>query len=438
MTFLIILPNTLFKKKYIPKFITHLVLFEHPHYFTRYKFNKKKLVLHRASMVCYKDYLKKYNYSVTYVNHNKSVIQYTKKKYYMFDCIDKLKIKKNINCTVIESPNFLLKLHDYETYRKKTDKFSFNGFYTYAKKVNNSIIQDVKSTDKQNRKKPKRAIKSSLPKINDSEYSKYVKPAINYVEKHFKTNYGNTISKFIYPVSFKSAKRYLTHFIKNKFNKFGDYQDYIDKNDQFTVHSILSSSINIGLINPTEIIKTILPLKNKIKINNYEGYIRQLYWREYQRFTFIYYFCKLSNTKQIYYKTGTKNLSKKWYTGNLKIKIIDNTINKAFDTAYLHHIDRLMMIGNFMNLYGIKPLQGFKWFMEFSIDSYEWVMYQNVLDMVFFITGGKTMRRAYIASSNYLKKMSNYNDKKSLEQIQELYDKFKKINKINSYGFKKK
>lgn len=434
---LIVLPNTLFKASYIPDFIDRLILFEHPQYFTLYKFNKKKLVLHRATMKCYEAMMKK-KYNVTYVPFNKKINKYILKKFYMFDCIDNLKIKKSKYCNLLESPNFLLKLCNYKEYRKKTDKFTFNAFYTFGKKVAKSNIQNVKSTDKQNRKKPAKSLKIGLPKINTTEYKLYVKPAIDYVEKHFPANYGNTVSDFIYPVSFKSAKRYLTHFIKNKFNKFGDYQDYIDRADQFTIHSILSSSINIGLINPTEIIRIIAPLKNKIKINNYEGYIRQLFWREYQRYTFLYYFNKDKNKKSIYYKTGTKNITKKWYTGNTKVKLINNTIIKAFDTAYLHHIDRLMVIGNFMNLYGIKPLQGFKWFMEFSIDSYEWVMYQNVLDMVFFITGGKTMRRAYIASSNYLKKMSNYNDKDSLEQIQELYNTFKKKNKINSYGFIKK
>ena len=90
------------------------------------------------------------------------------------------------------------------------------------------------------------------------------------------------------------------------------------------------------------------------------------------------------------------------------IKPIDDLIHKAFDTAYLHHIERLMFVGNFMNLSEINPQQGFKWFMEFSIDSYEWVMYQNVYDMVFFATEGMTMRKPYISSSNYVLKMSSY------------------------------
>ena len=103
-----------------------------------------------------------------------------------------------------------------------------------------------------------------------------------------------------------------------------------------------------------------------------------------------------------------KKIDSKWYTGNTGMEPVDNFIKMGFETGYLHHIIRLMIMGNYMNLYGLDPKDGFKWFMEFSCDSYEWVMCQNVLDMVFFVTGGKTMRKPYISSSNYIIKMSNY------------------------------
>ena len=101
-------------------------------------------------------------------------------------------------------------------------------------------------------------------------------------------------------------------------------------------------------------------------------------------------------------------LSNEWYNGSLGIYPVDKTIIKAFDTAYLHHIERLMIIGNFMLLSGIRKKDGLKWFMEFAIDSYEWVMYQNVYDMVFYSTGGKTSYKPYISSSKYILKMSDY------------------------------
>ena len=270
----------------------------------------------------------------------------------------------------------------------------------WAKKLNKiNIIPNVKSQDKLNRKKmPINNAKQYIVKPNE-----YIEEAQIYVEKHFPNNYGN-VDNFTYPTTHIEAKKMLTHFLKYKLDNFGTYQDYISDSDNILYHSYLSSSINIGLIQPMEIISLLKQEKYKhISINNLEGYIRQLFWREYQRYCYIY--CDFTNQN---YFNNTGKLTKKWYDGTLNILPVDNCIKRAFSTGYLHHIERLMVIGNFMNLSGINPLEGFKWFMEFSCDSYEWVMTQNVLDMVFCVTGGKTMRKIYISSSNYILKMSNY------------------------------
>jgi deoxyribodipyrimidine photolyase-related protein len=202
-------------------------------------------------------------------------------------------------------------------------------------------------------------------------------------------------------------------------------------------HSLLSTSLNIGLITPNDIIDIIKKLKiSDIGLNNYEGFIRQLFWREYQRYTYIYYFSDIKNQKLNYFN-NKQNLTPKWYNGTTGIDPVDNAIKTGFETGYLHHIIRLMVIGNYMNLSGISPLQGFKWFMEFSCDSYEWVMYQNVLGMAFFADGGKTMRRPYISSSNYIKKMSNYVCGDWCEKWDKLYKDFLKNNceKLLKYAY---
>jgi deoxyribodipyrimidine photolyase-related protein len=197
-------------------------------------------------------------------------------------------------------------------------------------------------------------------------------------------------------------------------------------------HSILSSSINIGLLNPIDIIEELAKYKSKVKINSFEGYIRQLFWREYQRYCYIY---AAVDFKKNYFG-NKKKLSKAWYTGELGIPPVDDFIKSGFETAYMHHIGRLMFVGNFMNLSGISPKEGFRWFMEFSIDSYEWVMYQNVYDMVFFVTGGLTMRKPYVTSSNYVLKMSDYKKGEWSEKWTELYRKFMKKNKQKLWKFR--
>ena len=421
---LLILPNQLFEPKYFPKEIDEIILYEHPQYFTKYKFNKKKILLHRSSMKEYQDLLLKKKLKVKYLEFNNKFV-YKNIEFIMFDPIDKLKIIENAS-NILESPNFLLTKNTYEIFRKKSDKFFFNSFYMNGKKIIN-IIPNVKSQDKLNRQKmPKNLEVPKLPKVKND---KYLKEATQYVETHFKDNYGN-IDNFIYPTNHKEAKVFLKHFIEKRFDKFGPYQDFMVQNKDYMFHSCLSSSINIGLINPLEIIEEIRKIQSKVPINSYEGYIRQLFWREYQRYTYLY--CDFSKN----YFGNKKKLGKEWYDGTTGCDPVDYAIKSGFETGYLHHIYRLMVIGNYMNLNGINPKEGFKWFMEFSCDSYEWVMYQNVLDMVFFVTGGKTMRKPYSSSSNYVLNMSDFKKGEWSKKWDILYRKFMENNVDKLWKFR--
>ena len=418
----VILPNQLFRKNILDKKYKYII-WEHPHYFKSYNYNKKKLLLHYGSMKYYYMYLKHNNFSVKYIKFKENP---NLKNYYIYDPIDKIKLPGKP--TIVESPNFLLTKKIYEKYRNKTKNFFFNAFYMWGKKQIN-LIPDVKSLDKQNRKSiPKNVKIPSIPSNKPDEY--FIKVGEKNVKKYFPKNYG-TVDNFIFPLTHKTARKFLSYFIKNKLNKFGDYQDAIIKDENYLFHSLLASSINIGLLNPIDVVEEIMKYKKKVKLNNLEGFIRQLFWREYQRYCYMYYDFNKKN-----YFGNTKKLTKSWYDGTTNITIIDDCIKSGFETGYLHHIHRLMVVGNYMNLSEIHPKEGFKWFMEFSCDSYEWVMHQNVLDMVFFVSGGKTMRRPYISSSNYILKMSNYKRDKWCDIWDDKYNKFLKKNKKKLWKFR--
>lgn len=417
--YFLLLPTQLFEIKYLSKEYSY-ILWEHPQYFTKYKFNKKKLLLHRLSMKSYEEYLKKKGFNVKYYEFKEMPKE---KDLRMFETGDKLKIKTEI----IDTPYFLLTKKDCEDYRKKTKKFFFNAFYMWSKNRNN-ILPNIKSKDKENRKIPKNKIITTKP--TNKYNKKMLNEAISYINTNFKDNYGNT-DNFFYPINHLQAKKWLKNFVKNKFKDFGPYQDFISKDNPFLNHSLLSSSINIGLLTPKDVIDEVLKYKNKVPLNSLEGFIRQLYWREYQRYTYLYFDEFNKN-----YFGNNKKLTTEWYTGETGIKPIDDAIKEAFDLAYLHHIKRLMVIGNFMNLSGISPKEGFKWFMEFSIDSYEWVMYQNVYEMVFFVSGGGTMRRPYVSSSNYILKMSNYKKDDWTKEWDKLYNNFLKTKKSKLMKFR--
>lgn len=419
--FFLILPHQLFHKKYLKKNYNYII-YEHPHYFDSYKYNKKKLILHYASLNYYYDYLKENGFKVNYI---KKEDKFNIKEYELFDPNDQIKLEGKYE--IIDNPNFLLKNELLETYRKKTKSFFFHYFYNWSKKQLN-IIPNIKSKDKENRKTlPKNINIPKLPNIISKKDKYYIQKAIKIVEKNYPNNYGNS-DNFNFPISHLSAKKYLKDFIKNRFKYFGDYEDAISVEEDYIYHSVLSSSLNIGLINPDEIIELI---KDRKEINSVEGYIRQLFWREYQRYTYKY----IDFEKLEYFKLENK-LDKSWYNGTTDNSIINKTIKKGFENAYLHHIERLMVIGNYMMLNEIKPKDGFKWFMEFPIDSYLWVMHQNVYDMVFCVGGGLTMRRPYISSSNYILKMSDYKKNTWNKRWDELYQNFLKKHKKKLWKFR--
>jgi deoxyribodipyrimidine photolyase-related protein len=422
----VLLPTQIFSLNYIPSKKYLYILWEHPYYFKAYNYNKKKLILHRASMQYYKNYLEKNGYQVTYYSFQEIPdIQEAD----MFFVPDKLTFPWKTN--YLESPNFLLTQEHFKAYRKKTEKFFFNAFYMWGKKQIN-LIPEIKSLDKQNRKTPPKDI--HIPPLSklSQEDKEYVKEASGYVNKYFYKNCGS-VESFVFPVTHHTALRFLKDFIKNKFIYFGDYQDFIAEDKLFLFHSCLSTSINIGLLNPKDIIALISDssVVDFIPLNSYEGYIRQLFWREYQLYCYRYYDFSKKN-----YFGNTKKITQSWYKGTLGVPPVDDAIKYAFKFGYLHHIQRLMVIGNFMNLSGIDPKEGYRWFMEFSCDSYDWVMEQNVYDMVFFVSGGATMRRPYVSSSNYILKMSNYKKGQWCKVWDMLYRSFLQKNRAKLFKFR--
>ena len=173
-TTLLLLPHQIYDPKLFPKSITDVYLYEHPYYFTRYNFNQKKLVLHRATMKRHEHYLQSKKYKTHYLEYKDTLK--LPKNYIIFNTIDKLVLKPKPK-QILESPNFLLTLEDYETYRKKTPNFMFQAFYMFGKKIND-IIPTVKSQDKQNRQKMPKSIKPPpLPSNKNTKDNKFIAEA---------------------------------------------------------------------------------------------------------------------------------------------------------------------------------------------------------------------------------------------------------------------
>ena len=427
----LVFPNQLFKDSNLISTNNHIFLVEEYLFFKQYKFHKQKISFHRSTMKFYEDYLKSQGVRVSYIdsNDNESNILYLldmlKSQGFnlieMYDPVDYLlnkRIKRkcnehNIDLLVHESPHFLNSNDDLEDFFKESKKKFFQtSFYKSERKKRNILIDSDGrpeggewTYDILNRKKyPKGEIP---PKIYIPKETRYIKDSQIYTNKYFKENYGK-MGLFNYPITFDESEKWFDDFLENRFMMFGDYEDAIVKDETTLNHSILSPLMNVGLLSPKHVISKSVDFskKNNISINSTEGFIRQIIgWREFIRGI---YKAKGSYERTLNYWGFKRKIPRSFYTGETGIEPIDNSIKKVLKTGYLHHIERLMILGNFMLLCEFDPDEVYIWFMELFIDSYDWVMVPNVYGMSQFADGGLMSTKPYISSSNYVYKMSDY------------------------------
>ena len=397
-------------------------------------FNKLKLIFHRATMKYYQDYLKKHipNISLTYIDFKELNVS-SKYKFlkradtYMFSPIDSLveekyaKVSKTIK--YLDTPLFLCSekdLADYDKTKKTKNSYYHSSFYNWQRERLN-ILPNSKTYDTQNRNPLPLTVPIPPLPSNDSTSKAnkhFLTEAISYIQHHFPNNLEPLDNPIIeasihFPISHTTSQKWLQHFCVNRLSQFGKYEDSIDSRPyNFLFHSAISPMLNTGLITPSQVIDTVTNYYNKHKsaigIANYEGFIRQVIgWREYQRYIYRYAGEKMRMSN--HFRNGEK-LSRSWYEGTLGVKPVDDAIKMAVNDGYIHHILRLMVMGNFMNLVGLHPHQVYKWFMEFSLDSYDWVMVGNVYSMALWADAGLSMRKPYISGSGYILSMGNFKD----------------------------
>lgn len=424
----IILPNQLFYNHDFFKQDGQFYLVEEHLFFNLYSFHKMKLALHRATMKCFFKHLTNQGLKVNYISAQESLADIKKLTTHLSNNYDSIEyfepvdnwIKKGINSGLKtkykswKNPLFLNSKEDNLSFFKKDKhKFLHGNFYKQQRKRHNILINELSqptggqwSFDEDNRKKiPKGLI---IPKTEFKPMDEFWKEAFNYVETNYSKNIGELNPDFLIPNNHQQSTIWLDAFLKKKFKLFGPYEDAILKADSFLFHSILSPLINIGLISPETIIQKTLIFQEKhnIPLNSSEGFIRQIIgWREFIRGIY-----ELKGTKErtLNYWQFNREIPNSFYNGTTGIEPVDNTIKKALKTGYNHHIERLMIIGNFMLLCEFSPNAVYKWFMEMYMDAYDWVMVPNVYGMSQFADGGIFATKPYISGSNYVLKMSDY------------------------------
>ena len=434
----LVFPHQLFSANPSLKKDRDIYLIEEFLFFRQFNFHRQKLVLHRASMKAYEAYLHSKKYNVHYIettekisdirffikqlaNQNVTEIHYT-------DTVDNWLEKRiedtskaqKIKLAKYPTPNFLNQTEDLSQFFANKKIYFQTDFYIDQRKKRNLLLEQGNKPiggkwtyDAENRMKfPKN---ETVPAIRIPRENKYTEEAQKYVVTQFPDNYGS-VDGFIYPVTISDAGKWLDDFLENRFSKFGIYEDAMVKKEGILYHSVLTPMLNIGLLNPQQIIdKAIQAAFDKdIPLNSLEGFIRQIIgWREFIR---IVYEREGTRQRTTNYWKFTRKIPDSFWNGTTGIHPVDTVIKRLLKTGYCHHIERLMVLGNFMLLCEFDPDEVYRWFMEMFIDSYDWVMVPNVYGMTQFADGGLMTTKPYISGSNYLLKMGDW-DKGEWTQI---------------------
>lgn len=405
-----------------------IFLVEDRRFFSDFRYHKKKLVLHRASMRAYRDRLLQKTYDVQYIEFAKgeelrALFQRLQQEriasVYLAD-VDDTELDRRIRdhsgeygirAFFAESPNFFTSKQYVSEFFRNASHYALTHFYISQRKRLQILVDHGKpaggkwSFDPANRKRLPRNMK--IPDIRCADMNEYVREAMSYVAKHFPDHPGS-VENFWYPVTHQDARKWLHEFLRSRFPLYGDYQDAIKKDHSFLFHSVLSPSLNIGLLDPRWIIEQAVQHadEHRIALHTVEGFIRQIIgWREFVR---ALYLLEGNRQRSSNFWNHGRTIPASFYDGTTGIEPLDNAIGRLLEHGYLHHIERLMVVGNFMLLCAIDPNAVYRWFMELFVDAYDWVMVPNVYGLSQYADGGLMTTKPYCSSSHYIRRMSDY------------------------------
>jgi deoxyribodipyrimidine photolyase-related protein len=237
-----------------------------------------------------------------------------------------------------------------------------------------------------------------------------VEEVLDLVEDRFGGNFG-TLRPFWFATDQGEARRALSHFIRNALPRFGDYQDAMLDGNRFLYHAAVSMYLNAGLLTWQEVCQAAEKAwkAGDAPLNAVEGFIRQIIgWREYMRGI---YFREGPDYTQRNALNHQRKLPDFYWTAETDMRCIARTVEQTRDEAYAHHIQRLMVTGNFALLAGIDPHEVHEWYLAVYADAYEWVEAPNVIGMSQFADGGIVGSKPYVSGGNYIRKMSDYCNK---------------------------
>ena len=312
---------------------------------------------------------------------------------------------------ILEDDRFLCSHADFRAWAANRTQLRMEFFYRDMRRRTGLLMQGDQpeggrwNFDADNRKPARHDL--FMPAPGRFEPDAVTRDVLTLVERHFGDHFG-ALEPFWFAVTAEQAQAAFDHFVEQSLASFGDYQDAMLKDEPFLYHAVISLYINAGLLDPLAVCRRVEQAyrQEKVPLNAAEGFIRQIIgWREYVRGL---YWLKMPGYGEMNVFENSRDLPDFYWTGKTDMACLAAVIGQTRQEAYAHHIQRLMVTGNFAMLAGIAPHQVHEWYLAVYADAYEWVEMPNTLGMSQYADGGILASKPYAASGNYINKMSDY------------------------------
>ena len=404
---LLLLSNHLNTRYLLPQ-IDNTIVITTDEQFRLFLYHQTRIILHQSAA---EHFAKNESLAYVHVLTYRDVLPLIEKsKIYIYDPYD-VDHKQSIQDAFEgESLKFLSDLnfyHDNPAALLARPPYKLDPYYRVWRQQTGILMDDLKpvggkySFDTENRKTAPKEWTITPPLVFEAD--EITSRIIDSVKSIYHNHPAST-RPFVYPVTREEALKTLHHFITYRLPFFGDHQDAMLQDEPWMAHSLLSASINLGLLFVDEVVKAVeiadAPLAAR------EGFIRQvLGWREYIRAIYV---AQMPSYITHNYLKHHLPLPPLMYSAKTSMNCLSTVVQETIDHAYNHHIQRLMILGNITTLIGIDPKQVRQWFNEMYVDSFDWVVTPNVMGMASYSDGGLMSTKPYVASANYINKMSNY------------------------------
>lgn len=401
------------------------------------KHHIQKVLAFFAAMRNFKDSLIKKGHKVQYLTLDdpknfqsfsknlKKIIEKEKIEKFEYQLADEYRLDQELQniCQSIEIPSQAFDSEHFYTERyemkeffekKKSKQWLMESFYRQMRKKHNILLQEDQSPlggnwnyDKSNRKALPKNHNVIKPLVFDND----VQSLYEMIQKKGINSIGEVnATEFKWPVNREQSLDLLDFFVKKCLPLFGDFQDAMSNGEWSLYHSRLSFSMNCKILSPKEVINAVLTHwdanQDSIDISQVEGFIRQILgWREYMRGIYWAKMPQYESENQLNHQRALPNF---YWTGNTKMNCMQKAIDQSLKHAYAHHIQRLMITGNFALLANCNPMEVDEWYLGIYIDAIQWVELPNTRGMSQYADGGLIATKPYVSSANYIDKMGDH------------------------------